>query len=380
MPADRPEAAMSRPLRVAINGYGRIGRCVLRALAESPYRRNLSVVAINEPADLESMAYLTRFDSTHGIFPGEVRVIDGGLEIDGSAIPVFHVREPADGPWRTLEFDLLLECSGVFSTREHLQGFLDAGCPRVLVSHPGKSASDVDCTIVHGINDDDLKADQRIVSAASCTTNAAVPVLDLLERRLGVDGAFLTTLHSVMNDQPMIDGYHHADLRRTRSAMQSIVPVATGLAQGIERMLPGLAGRIQAKAVRVPILNVSAIDLAVNLRCDTSPEALNELFIEAARLRPDLIACTGQPHASVDFNHDPHSVVVDLGQTRVNQGRFANLLIWFDNEWGFANRMLDVARAWSGRFLSQPGRAGAEDTPAAQAAGGHGPRGVEGVF
>ncbi|MGB3705838.1 MAG: glyceraldehyde 3-phosphate dehydrogenase NAD-binding domain-containing protein [Castellaniella sp.] len=362
MPADRFEPAVSRPLRIAINGYGRIGRCVLRALMESPYRDRLQVVAINEPADLESMAYLTRFDSTHGIFPGTVRVVEDGLEIAGRAIPVFHAREPADGPWEQLEFDLLLECSGAFSTRDHLQAFLDAGCPRVLVSHPGKSAADVDCTIVHGINDDELRADQRIVSAASCTTNAAVPILDLLERRLGVDGAFLTTLHSVMNDQPMIDGYHHTDLRRTRSAMQSIVPVATGLAQGIERMLPGLAGRIQAKAVRVPILNVSAIDLAVNLRQDTSPEALNALFAEAARHRPDLIACADQPHASVDFNHDPHSAVVDLGQTRVNQGRFANLLIWFDNEWGFANRMLDVARVWADCFLP-PGRPEAKTAP-----------------
>ncbi|MHA3902528.1 type I glyceraldehyde-3-phosphate dehydrogenase [Castellaniella sp. WN] len=362
MPADRPEPAVSRPLRIAINGYGRIGRCVLRALAESPHRRDLRIVAINEPADLESMAYLTRFDSTHGIFPGEIRVLDGGLAVDGQVIPVFHARDPADGPWGGLDFDLLLECSGAFSTRERLQSFLDAGCPRVLVSQPGKSAADVDCTIVHGINDDELRAGQRIVSAASCTTNAAVPILDLLERRLGVEGAFLTTLHSVMNDQPMIDGYHHADLRRTRSAMQSIVPVATGLAQGIERMLPGLAGRIQAKAVRVPILNVSAIDLAVNLRRDTSPEALNTLFSEAARTRPDLIACTGQPHASVDFNHDPHSAVIDLGQTRVNQGRFANLLIWFDNEWGFANRMLDVAWTWADRFLP-PGRPEAKNAP-----------------
>ncbi|MFV0283808.1 MAG: type I glyceraldehyde-3-phosphate dehydrogenase [Castellaniella sp.] len=349
MSSDCPEASAIRPLRVAINGYGRIGRCVLRAWMESAHRHRLRIVAINEPADLESMAYLTRFDSTHGVFPGAVGVIDGGLCIAGQAISVFHAREPADGPWNSLEFDLLLECSGAFSTRDALQTFLDAGCPRVLVSHPGKSAADVDSTIVHGINDDELQAGQRIVSAASCTTNAAVPILDLLERHLGVDNAFLTTLHSVMNDQPMIDGYHHADLRRTRSAMQSIVPVATGLAQGIERLLPGLAGRIQAKAVRVPILNVSAIDLAVNLRRDTTQDALNALFAEAARARPDLIACTNLPHASVDFNHDSHSAVVDLGQTRVNQGRFVNLLIWFDNEWGFANRMLDVARCWADR-------------------------------
>ncbi len=190
MLVDPSQPAASRPLRIAINGYGRIGRCVLRALMESRHRRDVSVVAINEPADLESMAYLTRFDSTHGIFPGEVRAVDGGLALAGQAIPVFHAREPADGPWGRLAFDLLLECSGAFPTRERLQAFLDAGCPRVLVSHPGKRAADVDCTIVHGINDADLRADQRIVSAASCTTNAAVPILDLLERRLGVESAF----------------------------------------------------------------------------------------------------------------------------------------------------------------------------------------------
>lgn len=177
-----------------------------------------------------------------------------------------------------------------------------------------------------------------------------MPVLDLLDRQLGVRGAFLTTLHSVMNDQPMIDGYHHSDLRRTRSAMQSIVPVTTGLAQGVERLLPQLAGRIQAKAVRVPILNVSAIDLTVNLAGATSVDALNALFINAARTCPSLLACTRQPHASVDFNHDPHSAIIDLGQTRVNNGHFANLLVWFDNEWGFANRMLDIASAWAGLF------------------------------
>ncbi|MGB6007817.1 type I glyceraldehyde-3-phosphate dehydrogenase [Castellaniella sp.] len=341
---------MSLPLRLAINGYGRIGRCVLRAWMESADPHAIQVVGINEPADLESMAYLTRFDSTHGVFPGEVRALDGGLRVQGRDIPVFHAREPADVPWDTLGLDLLLECSGTYGTRERLQGFLDAGCPRLLVSNPGHSAGDVDATIVHGINDADLRADQRIVSAASCTTNAIVPVLDLLDRDLGVQSAFLTTLHSVMNDQPMIDGYHHSDLRRTRSAMQSIVPVTTGLAQGVERLLPQLAGRIQAKAVRVPILNVSAIDLSVNLAQATSVDALNALLTQAARACPHLLACTRQPHASIDFNHDPHSAILDLGQTRVNNGHFANLLVWFDNEWGFANRMLDIARGWADLF------------------------------
>lgn len=340
-------ADMSQPLRIAINGYGRIGRCFLRALIESPHHQSIQVVAINEPADLESMAYLTHFDSTHGVFPAAVESHDNGLQIAGRDIQVFHARTPAQVPWKALKLDLLLECSGAYGSRRDLQGFLDAGCPRLLVSNPGHGAADVDCTIVYGVNESVLQPDQTIVSAASCTTNAVVPVLHVLDQHLGVQSAYLTTLHSVMNDQPMIDGYHHSDLRRTRSAMQSIVPVTTGLAQGVERLLPQLAGRIQAKAIRVPILNVSAIDLSVNLNTATSVEALNALLEDAARAHPGLLACTRQPHASIDFNHNPHSAVVDLGQTRVNHGSFINLLLWFDNEWGFANRMLDITRTWA---------------------------------
>lgn len=354
---------MSRPLRLVINGYGRIGRCVLRALVESPLRDSMQIVAINEPADLESMAYLTRFDSTHGVFPGVVETTASkGLRIDGQEIAVFHSTDPMRGPWSALSFDLLLDCSGAYSTRAQLRHFLAGGCPRVLLSNPGHSAADVDFTVVHGVNDEGLTREQRLVSAASCTTNASVPVLDLLDRALGVRSAFLTTLHSVMNDQPMIDGYHRADLRKTRSAMQSIVPVATGLARGIERLLPHLANRIQAKAVRVPILNVSAIDLSINFEKPTSPDALNALFLQAAQERPRLFACATQPHASVDFNHDPHSAIIDLTQTRVNDGTFANVLVWFDNEWGFANRMLDVAAGWARLFESE----GAAPSPVSQ--------------
>ncbi len=338
---------MSKPLRVAINGYGRIGRCVLRAWAEAGLHKEISVVAINEPADSESMLYLTKYDSTHGVFPADVELQDNKIIIGQQKIALSHAHAPEQGPWQDLQPDILLECSGHFNTRAQLSQFLDYGCHSVLVSHPASSAIDVDHTVVYGINENRLKASDRIVSAASCTTNASVPVLDLLDRNLGIESAFLSTLHSVMNDQPMIDGYHNTDLRRTRSAMQSIIPVATGLAQGIERLLPNLAGRIQAKAIRVPILNVSAIDLAVNLARPCSVESLNQLFIQASLDNPAVFACTAQPHASVDFNHRSHSVVVDLSQTRVNQGRFANLLLWFDNEWGFANRMLDVTLAWS---------------------------------
>ncbi|MBL8420389.1 MAG: erythrose-4-phosphate dehydrogenase, partial [Dechloromonas sp.] len=255
---------MPSPFRLAINGYGRIGRCVLRALRESPAQRNLQVVAINEPAGLESMAYLTRFDSTHGRFPGEVATDNDRLLVDGQEITVSHAQAPEDVDWRGLGIDLLIEASGRYGRRPELARFLAAGCPRLLLSHPGFSDSDVDATIVSGINQNTLTGSERIVSAASCTTNAVVPLLDLIEREIGVDQALLTTLHSVMNDQPLIDGYHHDDLRRTRSAMQSIIPVSTGLARGVERLLPQLAGRVQAKAIRVPTPNVSAIDLTIS--------------------------------------------------------------------------------------------------------------------
>jgi len=341
---------MSTPLRLAINGYGRIGRCVLRALHESALKDAFRIVAINEPADLASMAYLSQFDSTHGVFPGKVEQAGDGLIVNGQPISISHAHTPEEAGWGELGVDMLLECSGHYGSREQLQRFLDAGCPRVLVSHPGNSAQDVDYTVVYGINEAGLTGAERIVSNASCTTNAIVPVLAELDRAFGVDHAFLTTLHSVMNDQPMIDGYHHSDLRRTRSAMQSIIPVATGLAQGVERLLPQLAGKVQAKAIRVPILNVSAIDLMVKLGRDIPAQELNALLIESTNRYPGLLAYSNHPHASVDFNHNPHSAIIDGSQTRTNGDGFANVFVWFDNEWGFANRMLDVAKAWSERF------------------------------
>lgn len=341
---------MSRPLRLAINGYGRIGRCVLRALHESPLRDAFRIVAINEPADLATMAYLSQFDSTHGVFPGKVEQAGSDLVVNGQAIKVSHARKPEEVDWKSLGIDMLLECSGRYGSREQLQRFLDAGCPRVLVSQPANSAHDVDYTVVYGINHAGLTGREALVSNASCTTNAIVPVLAELDAAFGVDHAFLTTLHSVMNDQPMIDGYHHSDLRRTRSAMQSIIPVATGLAQGVERLLPQLAGKVQAKAIRVPILNVSAIDLMVKLKNDVAVPDLNALLMESTNRYAGLLAYSNHPHASVDFNHNPHSAIVDGSQTRTNGDGFANLFVWFDNEWGFANRMLDVAKAWSDRF------------------------------
>lgn len=338
-------------LRLAINGYGRIGRCLLRALHESPHRGDIEIAAINEPADLDSMAYLTRFDSTHGRFPGEIGVNGESLVVDGKAIPVTHATRPEDVRWGELDFDILVDCSGRYSHRHELERFLAAGCPRVMLSHPGHGAEDLDCTVVHGINEDTLTGKERLVSAASCTTNAIVPVLTLLDEAFGVEHVSLTTLHSAMNDQPLIDGYHHPDLRRTRSAMQAMIPVSTGLAKGVERLMPGLAGRVQAKAIRVPVLNVSAIDMTLTLGRDAGAADLNaHLAAAAGNGFKGLISYTAEPHASIDFNHKPHSAIVDGSQTRIAGPRLANLLVWFDNEWGFANRMLDVAACWGRRF------------------------------
>ena len=339
---------VSRPaFRIAINGYGRIGRCYLRALHEAGLGERFRVVAINEPADLASIAYLTRFDSTHGRFHGAVDCTEDALIVDDQAIIVSHAHTPEEVDWDALGIDLLVECSGQYGSRGELARFLTAGCPRLLLSHPGNGAEDVDATVVFGVNHAQLDGREGLVSNASCTTNAVVPVLDLLHREIGIEQALLTTLHSAMNDQPLIDGYHHTDLRRTRSAMQSIIPVSTGLARGVERLLPALAGRVQAKAIRVPTHNVSAIDMVLSFGREVSAEAVNRLLREtAAGPQRGLLACSDEAHASIDFNHDPHSAIIDCSQTRTVGPNMLNLVVWFDNEWGFASRMVDVTRRW----------------------------------
>ena len=295
---------MNNPIKLAINGYGRIGRCFLRALHESPLARRIEIVGINEPASLESMAYLTRFDSTHGVFPGTVEVDGDSLIVNGRTIQVSHATMPEDVDWKALGADLVIECSGRYGQRPALERFLAAGCPRLLVSHPCASADAVDRTVVYGFNHQSLDGRERIVSNASCTTNAVVPLLDLLQHAFGIDRAFITTLHSVMNDQPLIDGYNHPDLRRTRSAMQSIIPVSTGLAHGVERLMPALTGRVEAKAIRVPIVNVSAIDLTVSLTHAVTTHDINALLARAAAARPRLFGYSDHPGASIDFCHN----------------------------------------------------------------------------
>ena len=347
-----------QPLRLAINGYGRIGRCVLRALFERKHElmrpsvdsnghsiAGVEIVAINELADCKTIAHLTKYDSTHGRFPGVVSVADDCLTIDGCDIRVLHHRQIRDLPWAELQVDLVLECSGAFSDRATAEQHIAQGAKRVLFSQPAQS--DVDATIVYGINEDSLSAGDRIVSNASCTTNCSLPVIKALDDAFGIDSGVITTLHSAMNDQPVIDAYHHTDLRKTRSAIGSMIPVDTGLARGIERFMPHMKDRFEAQAMRVPTANVSAIDLSVVVQQDVTVEQINRVLATAAAEQFNgVLGYTEELLASCDFNHDARSGVVDAGQTRVAGQRLVKILTWFDNEWGYANRMLDVVRAW----------------------------------
>ena len=338
-------------LRVAINGYGRIGRSVLRAVYESGLRSLLQVVAINEPADAKTIAHLTRYDSTHGRFPGTVDLENHRLQVNGDEINLFHGEEIMRLPWHDLHIDVVLECSGAFSDRCTAEQHIQAGAGRVLFSQPAQS--DVDATIVFGVNDGDLTGSEAVISAASCTTNAVVPVIKALDDAFGVSGGVITTIHSAMNDQPVIDAYHHTDLRKTRAAMQSIIPVETGLAKGIDRLMPHLRGCFEAQAMRVPTVNVSAIDLSVILKQDSDVSSVNDCLANAARGSLNgVLGYTEEPLASCDFNHDPRSGIVDASQTRVSEKTLAKVLIWFDNEWGYANRMLDILLCWFDMQLS----------------------------
>jgi erythrose-4-phosphate dehydrogenase len=333
-------------LRLAINGYGRIGRCVLRALYESPLRNQLQVVAINELADAGTVLHLSRYDSTHGRFPAKLEGDAHQLRVDGDAIALLSQPDIGQLPWDDLGVDLVLECTGAFSDRATAELHLHQGARRVLFSQPAQA--DVDATVVYGVNHQELRAAHRIVSNASCTTNGIVPVIQALDAAVGIESGTITTIHSAMNDQPVLDAYHHTDLRKTRAAGQSIIPVDTALAIGVERILPGMAGRLSAQALRVPTLNVSAMDLTVQTRNDTSVEAINRALRDAAQSAFDgVLGYTEEPLASCDFNHDARSSVVDASQTRLSGRRLVKVLTWFDNEWAYANRMLDVARYWT---------------------------------
>lgn len=332
-------------IRIAINGYGRIGRSVLRALYESELQDQIKVVAINEPADIKTIAHLTRYDSTHGRFLADVEVRDDSLIVNGESIEIFHIDKLDQLPWKNLDIDVVLECSGSFSDRHSAEKHLESGAKRVLFSQPAES--DVDATIVYGFNHQTLTGNETIISSASCSTNCVVPVIKVLNDNFSVEGGVITTIHSAMNDQPVLDAYHHTDLRKTRAAMQSIIPVDTGLGLGIDRLMPDLAGRFQAQAMRVPTQNVSAIDLSVLVKNKIDTEVVNQALAVAAEDQfAGVLGYTEEPLASCDFNHDPRSGIVDASQTRVSQHKLIKVLVWFDNEWGYANRMLDTLLSW----------------------------------
>ncbi len=332
--------------RIAINGYGRIGQSVLRALYQSPLFAEMEIVAINELADIKTIAYLTRYDTTHGRFPEGVSVVDEHtLKVGSTDVRILHHELIDDLPWSALDVDIVFECTGRYTTRAAGEQHLLAGAKKVLFSNPAEAS--VDKTIVYGVNHETLVAEDQIVSNASCTTNALVPILKELDACFGIEYGTTTTIHSAMNDQPTIDAYHHADLRLTRSAMQNIVPVDTALAIGVERLLPAMANKLTAVAVRVPTVNVSAIDLSVHLTQSVSVDAVNNCFAAAAHhVDGKVIAYTEDPLASSDFNQDTHSCIIDGSQTRVSGERLLKCFIWFDNEWAFANRMLDVSAYW----------------------------------
>ncbi|WCE30144.1 erythrose-4-phosphate dehydrogenase [Vibrio sp. SCSIO 43137] len=333
-------------IKIAINGFGRIGRNVLRALYESDKSSQIQVVAVNELAQPDAMAHLLQYDTSHGRFSKRITNDQEHLFVhhkngECDSIRILHLAEIELLPWRDLDVDIVFDCTGVYGNREDGLMHIAAGAKKVLFSHPG--ANDIDNTIIYGVNHDTLLPEHTIVSAGSCTTNCIVPVIKVLDEAFGIESGSITTIHSSMNDQQVIDAYH-PDLRRTRAASQSIIPVDTKLHKGIERIFPKFSNKFEAISVRVPTVNVTAIDLSVTIKANVKVNDVNQTITEASQctLR-DIVDYTELPLVSIDFNHDPHSAIVDGTQTRVSNGHLVKMLVWCDNEWGFANRMLDTA-------------------------------------
>lgn len=330
-------------VRIAINGFGRIGRNVLRALYETGRRAEITVVAVNELAEAAGMAHLLKYDTSHGRFGWDVRQERDLLSVGEDTIRLLHHAEIAGLPWRELNIDVVLDCTGVYGSREDGEAHLAAGAKKVLFSHPG--GNDLDATVVYGVNEKELQPNHLIVSNASCTTNCIIPVIKLLDDAYGIESGTVTTIHSAMHDQQVIDAYH-SDLRRTRAASQSIIPVDTRLAAGITRIFPKFNDRFEAIAVRVPTINVTAIDLSVSVRRAVGACEVNALLRNASEgAFSGIVDYTELPLVSIDFNHDPHSAIVDGTQTRVSGQHLIKTLVWCDNEWGFANRMIDTTLA-----------------------------------
>ncbi|MDQ3563913.1 MAG: type I glyceraldehyde-3-phosphate dehydrogenase [Pseudomonadota bacterium] len=329
-------------IKVGINGYGRIGRNILRALYESRRTHEIQILAINDLGDVATNAHLTRYDSVHGRFPGEIAIAGDSMVVDGDSICILAERDPAKLPWTRLGVDVVLECTGLFTSKVKAGAHLQAGAKKVIISAPG---TEVDATIVYGVNHQTLKASDTVISNASCTTNCLAPLVKPLHERIGILRGVMTTIHSFTNDQVLIDVYH-SDLRRARSATQSMIPTKTGAAAAVGLVLPELNGKLDGYAVRVPTLNVSLVDLSFVAARETSKEEINAVLREAAQGElKGLVEYNDKPLVSVDFNHNPASSIYDATQTRVIDGTLVKVLSWYDNEWGFSNRMLDATIA-----------------------------------
>ncbi|NII11839.1 type I glyceraldehyde-3-phosphate dehydrogenase [Oleiagrimonas sp. C23AA] len=331
------------PIKVAINGYGRIGRNILRALYESGRTDEFQIVAINDLGDAETNAHLTQYDTAHGKFPGEVSVEGGDLVVNGDRIKVLAERDPSKLPWGELGVDVVAECTGLFTTKEKAKAHIAGGAKKVIISAPG--GKDVDGTFVYGVNHDQIKASDEVISNASCTTNCLAPLAKVLHEKIGIVHGLMTTIHSYTNDQVLTDVYHK-DLRRARSATHSQIPTKTGAAAAVGLVLPELNGRLDGFAMRVPTINVSVVDLTFVASRETSKEEIDAAINEAAHgPLKGILDVNTKPLVSVDFNHNPASSTYDATQTRVMGGTMVKVLSWYDNEWGFSNRMLDMAKA-----------------------------------
>ena len=330
-------------IKVAINGYGRIGRNIVRALYEEGKKHDIQIVAVNDLGNAQTNAHLTRYDTTHGKFPGTVVVEGDFMIVNGDKIRVCAIRNPAELPWAELGVDVVMECTGLFTSKEKAGAHLKAGAKKVIISAPG--GKDVDATVVYGVNHNVLKASHTVISNASCTTNCLAPMVKPLNDKIGLVCGLMTTIHAYTNDQVLTDVYHE-DLRRARSATMSMIPTKTGAAAAVGLVLPELNGKLDGYAMRVPTINVSVVDLSFVAARATSVEEINKIMQEAAEGSfKGILAYNKDPLVSVDFNHNPHSSIFDSTLTKVSNGTLVKVSSWYDNEWGFSNRMLDTTVA-----------------------------------
>jgi glyceraldehyde 3-phosphate dehydrogenase len=328
-------------VRIAINGFGRIGRNIVRAIAEAE-RTDIEVVAVNDLAPVETNAHLLRYDSVHGRFPGEVKVNGDSIDCGNGPIKVTAVKDPAQLPWKQLGIDIAMECTGIFTSKDKAKAHLDAGAKLVLISAPADGA---DLTVVYGVNHDKLTREHKVVSNASCTTNCLAPLAKVLNDAVGIEKGFMTTVHAYTNDQPSLDQVHK-DLYRARAAALNMIPTSTGAAKAVGLVLPELAGKLDGVAIRVPTPNVSVVDFKFIAKRATSKDEINGAIKRAAEQQlKGILGYTNEPNVSMDFNHDPHSSVFHMDQTKVMDGTLVRVMSWYDNEWGFSNRMADTAVA-----------------------------------